>query len=255
MFFMRQQFRELLKEFVKKGIRMKYRNSVLGIIWSLLEPLLSILVYVLVFGTLFHHRDMTFALYVSCGRLLYAFFSEGTKNASSSIRTNAEILRKVYIPQYLYPLSEILWHYVIFLVSLVVLAPFYIAAGMTISLRILWALPSLALLLILTTGIGLILCCCNVFFRDVEYIWRVLLMMIMYSSAIFYYPEVILRSDLALMLKLNPVYCIITMFRCGIFAEEADAWMLIYPTIVSIISLITGIILFHKFRRRFVLYV
>lgn len=251
----RQQFRELLKEFVKKGIRMKYRNSVLGIIWSLFEPLLSILVYVMVFGTLFHHRDLNFALYVSCGRLLYTFFSEGTRNASSSIRVNAEILRKVYVPQYLYPLSEILWHYVIFLVSLVVLIPFYIAAGLTLHLKILWVLPALALLLILTTGMGLILSCCNVFFRDVEYIWRVVLMLIMYSSAIFYYPDVILQSDLAFLLRLNPVYGVIALFRCGIFTEEVTAWMLVYPTVVSVVALTTGILLYHKYQRRFVLYV
>lgn len=251
----REQFRELLRQFVKKGIRMKYRNSVLGIIWSLFEPLLSILVYVMVFGTLFHHRDMTFALYVSCGRLLYAFFSEGTQSANSSIRSNAEILRKVYVPQYLYPLSEILWHYVIFLVSLVVLIPFYIAAGRTLNLKILWVLPALVLLLILTTGVGLILSCCNVFFRDVEYIWRVLLMLIMYSSAIFYYPERILQSSLAFLLNLNPVYGVIALFRCGIFGTEVTAWMLIFTTVVSIISLIMGILLYHKFQRRFVLYV
>lgn len=252
---MKEQFRELLKEFVKKGIRMKYRNSVLGIIWSLFEPLLSILVYVMVFGTLFHHRDLNFALYVSCGRLLYSFFSEGTRNASVSIRVNAEILRKVYVPQYLYPLSEILWHYVIFLVSLVVLIPFYIAARLTVTLHTLWVLPALALLIILTTGMGLILSCCNVFFRDVEYIWRVMLMLIMYASAIFYYPEVILESDLAFILKLNPVYGVIALFRSGIFGAEVTAWMVIYPTAVSIAALVTGILLFHKFQRRFVLYV
>lgn len=251
----RKQIRELLKEFVKKGIRMKYRNSVLGIFWSLFEPSLSILVYVMVFGTLFQHRDLTFALYVSCGRLLYAFFSEGTRSASSSIRVNAEILRKVYVPQYLYPLSEILLHYVISLISLVVLVPVYIAAGLPLSLKILWVLPALLLLLILTTGTGLILSCCNVFFRDVEYIWRVIVMLIMYLSAIFYYPEVILQSDLAFLLKLNPVYGIITLVRCGIFGTEVTTWMLIYPTVVSIIVLTTGFLLFHKFQRRFVLYV
>ena len=122
---MKPQTRELLNEFVKKGVRLKYRNSVLGIIWSLFEPLLSILVYVMVFGTIFNHRDLNFALYVSCGRLLYSFFSEGTKSACSSARANAEILRKVSVPQIVFPLSEILWHYVIFLISLVVLVPFF----------------------------------------------------------------------------------------------------------------------------------
>lgn len=247
--------RELLRELVKKGIRIKYRNSFLGVIWSLVEPLLSILVYVMVFGTIFHHRDLDFALYVSCGRLLYSFFSEGTRSASSAIRNNAEIIRKVYVPQYLYPLSEILWHYVVFLISLIVLVPFCIGARVSLTNRILWVFPALILLLLLTTGVGLVLCCVNVFFRDVEYIWRVLLTLIMYSSAIFYYPEVILESDLAFLLKMNPVYSVIALFRYGIFAKKVTVWMVMYPAVISITVLMMGILLFRKFRRRFVLYV
>ncbi len=252
---MKPQTRELLNEFVKKGVRLKYRNSVLGIIWSLFEPLLSILVYVMVFGTIFNHRDLNFALYVSCGRLLYSFFSEGTKSACSSARANAEILRKVSVPQIVFPLSEILWHYVIFLISLVVLVPFFILTGLSVTPRLLWMFPALVLLLVLTTGFGLILCCCNVIFRDIEYIWRVVLTLIMYSSAIFYYPDVILRSDMAFLLKFNPVYGVIALFRSGIFGAEVTAWMLYYSAFVSAAVLIVGILMFRKFQRRFVLYV
>ncbi len=252
---MKSQTRELLLEFVKKGVRLKYRNSVLGVIWSLFEPLLSILVYVMVFGTIFNHRDLNFALYVSSGRLLYSFFSEGTKSSCSSVRANAEILRKVSVPQIVFPLSEILWHYVIFLISLVVLVPFFILTGLSVTPRLLWMFPALVLLLVLTTGFGLILCCCNVFFRDIEYIWRVVLTLIMYSSAIFYYPDVILRSDMAFLLKFNPVYGVIALFRCGIFGSEVTAWMLCYSAFVSAAVLIVGILMFRKFQRRFVLYV
>ena len=251
----REQFLELLSELVKKGIRMKYRNSVLGIIWSLFEPLLSILVYVMIFGTLFNHRDLNFAVYVSCVRLLYTFFSNGTRDACVSIRSNADILRKVYVSQYLYPLSGILWNYIIFLVSLVVLIPFCLAARLTLTPQIVWVLPALVLLFVLTTGTGLILSCCNVFIRDVEYIWRVSLTLIMYVSAIFYYPDAILQSDLSFILKLNPVYGIIGLFRSGIFGTEVTAWMALYPTAISFAILLMGILLFHKFRRRFVLYV
>lgn len=252
---MKPQTRELLNEFVKKGVRLKYRNSVLGIIWSLFEPLLSILVYVMVFGTIFNHRDLNFALYVSCGRLLYSFFSEGTKSACSSARANAEILRKVSVPQIVFPLSEILWHYVIFLISLVVLVPFFILTGLSVTPRLLWMFPALVLLLVLTTGFGLILCCCNVFFRDIEYIWRVVLTLIVYSSAIFYYPDVILRSDMAFLLKFNPVYGVIALFRCGIFGAEVNVWLVLYLSVISIIVLVTGLLMFRKLQKRFVLYV
>ena len=77
----------------------------------------------------------------------------------------------------------------------------------------------------------------------------------MYSSAIFYYPEVILESDLAFLLKMNPVYSVIALFRYGIFAKKVTVWMVMYPAVISITVLMMGILLFRKFRRRFVLYV
>lgn len=250
-----KHLKQLLCEFVKKGIRLKYRSSFLGIIWSFFEPLLSIWVYVLVFGTLFQRRDPEFVLYVSCGKLLYSFFSSGTQNAGSSITSNAEILKKVYVPQFIYPLSEILWHYSVFLISLLVLVPLILWSGFQVTLRVLWILPALALLLLLTAGTGLILACGEVYFRDIEHIWRVMLMLIMYVSAVFYYPDQILKSDLWFLLRFNPLYEIITLFRCGILNTAVDAWMLLYPLSVSVIVLAVGICLFRKHQRSFVLYV
>ena len=105
--------RELLWELVKRGIKLKYRKSYLGIIWSLLEPILSTIVLTVVFGTLLGRGGRDFPLYVLCGRLLYSFFASSTKSAARSIRMNAPMIKKVYIPKYLYPLSSILFNYII----------------------------------------------------------------------------------------------------------------------------------------------
>ena len=114
-------YRFLLWELVKKGIKLKYRKSYLGIIWSLLEPLLTMIVLTMVFGTILGTRTKEFSVYILCGRLLYNFYSTSTKSALTSIRRNAAMIKKVYVPKYLYTLSSILFNYIIFLISLIVL--------------------------------------------------------------------------------------------------------------------------------------
>ena len=88
------QYRFLLAELVKKGIKLKYRRSYLGIIWSLIEPVLTTVVLVIVFGTIFENKNPTYPLYIITGRLIYSGFSTGTKSASKSIRTNASMIKK-----------------------------------------------------------------------------------------------------------------------------------------------------------------
>ena len=103
-----KKYRFLLRELVKKGIKLKYRRSYLGILWTLLEPLLTTCVLTIVFGTFFGKDDKTFPVYILTGRLLYSFFSSGTKAAMKSIRQHAGMIKKVYVPKYIYPLSSVL---------------------------------------------------------------------------------------------------------------------------------------------------
>ena len=123
------RYRYLLWELVKKGIKLKYRRSYLGILWSLLEPLLTMIVLTVIFGTLFGHDERTCAVNGLSGRLLYTFFSQATNSALRSIRGNSGMIKKVYVPKYLYPLSGILFNYVIFLLSLIVLAVVSLVMG------------------------------------------------------------------------------------------------------------------------------
>ena len=99
-------YRFLLSELVKKGIKLKYRRSYLGIIWSLLEPLCTMIVLTVVFGTILGNRTKEFSVYILCGRLLFSFYSTATKAALTSIRKNASMIKKVYVPKYLYTLSD-----------------------------------------------------------------------------------------------------------------------------------------------------
>ena len=241
-------------ELIRKGIKLKYRRSYFGIIWSLFEPLLTTAVLVIVFGNILGHREPSFSLYIICGKLLYGFFSESTRTSSRSIMANAGMIKKVYVPKYFYPLSECLWHYVVFLISLVVLIPVTIYARVSLTHRIWHIIPALIYLLILSIGMGLLLSTFNVFLRDIEYLWNVVLLLIMYMSAIFYFPDKLLESNFGFLLKYNPLYCIIALFRSGMLGTPANMFLFVYPGVVSIIILILGIVIFKKNQDRFVLY-
>ena len=108
------KYRNLLVELVKKDIKLKYRNSYLGVIWTMLEPLLTMIVLTLVFSKLLGKGTQDFPVYILTGRLVYSFFSNGTKAALRAVRANASMIKKVYVPKYMYPFASVLSGYVIF---------------------------------------------------------------------------------------------------------------------------------------------
>ena len=116
-----KKYKYLMYELIKKGIKLKYRRSYLGIIWTLLEPLLTMAVLTMVFSGFYGREDHTFPVYILTGRLLYTYFSNATKVAMKSIQSNARMIKKVYVPKYIYPVSGIIYNYIIFLISLIVL--------------------------------------------------------------------------------------------------------------------------------------
>ncbi len=247
------QNRFILSELVKKGIRLKYRRSYLGILWSLLEPLLTMIVLTIVFGTLMGEKTKDFPVYILSGRLLYGFFSQSTTAALKSIRVNSSIIKKVYVPKLLYPLSSILFNFIIFLISLIVLALVSLMLGVFPTVYLLQAVVSLFVLLLLSLGCGLILSTVGVFFRDMEYLWNVGLMIIMYTCAIFYRAEKLLNSNWSFVLKLNPLFCVIDNFRSAIFGEPMNMHYLLYSTGFSIVAILIGIFAFKKNEDKFIL--
>lgn len=250
-----RQYQFLLSELVKKGIKLKYRRSYLGILWSMLEPLLSMVVLTIVFGTLYGNTDKTFPVYILSGRLLYSFYSSATKAALKSIRSNAAMIKKVYVPKYLYPLSTVIYNYIIFLISLVVLAIVGVILGVKPTIYLLQAPVALIIILILSYGSGMFLATIGVFFRDIEYLWSVALMLIMYTCAIFYYPSKLLKSGWAWILKFNPLYCTIQIFRSAIFGELMYAPYVIYAVAFSVVITIIGLVCFKKKQDNFILYI
>lgn len=158
------KYRYLLYEIVRKNIKLQYRNSVLGIFWTFLQPLLNTVVLVMVFGGLFGRSNeamVNYPIYLLCGRLIFEFYSQSTKRAMRSIRNSSSVIKKVYVPKYIYPLSNVISNFVTFLISLLVLACFIIYFYFFsdqpphITPYIFLAVVPIAILLLLCVGIGI----------------------------------------------------------------------------------------------------
>lgn len=251
-----KKYKFLLGELVRKGITLKYRHSYLGILWTLIEPLLTMIVLTVVFGTLLNKsKDNTFPVYILSGRLMYSFFSNSTKVAMKSIRSNSSMIKKVYVPKYMYPLSCILSDYITFLISLIVLTVVAMVLRVWPTIYLVQAIIPLLILPIMSYGIGLILATFSVFFRDLEYIWSVVLMLIMYTSAIFYEPAKIIKAGYGWLLEINPLYSVIANFRNAIFGQMLDTRALMLSIIYSLGFMFVGIIIFYKKQDEFILHV
>lgn len=248
------KYRFLLIQLVKRDIQKKYRSSVLGIFWSFLEPLLTMIVMTIIFAFIFKRAIPNFPVYYLIGRITFMLFQNGTTGAMKSIISNANILKSVYVPKYLYALASVLSGFVTFLLSLIILFAVMIATNVQFTIYIIFASLPIIVLLLLTIGIGLILATVTVFFRDIEHLYGVFVMLLMYSSAIFY-PADIIPPKYQIILTINPVYAIIDCLRTVLMNGTLyNPATLLYATVFAITSLIIGMGLFYKYQNKFLLH-
>lgn len=250
------KYKFLLQELVKKDIKLKYRNSYLGFVWTMLEPLLSMMVLALVFSRLRGRDDVSFPVYILTGRLVVTFFSTGTKHAIKSIRSNASMIKKVYVPKYIYPVSTILSNYITFLLSLIVLVAVSVFYKIKPTVYLFSAVLPLFLVLVLAMGVGMIVATMSVFFRDMEYLWGVVMMLLQYCSAVFYNPETVVKNGYGWIFDINPIYAVIRNFRNAVlYGRPLEFNSMMYLTIVSFVTLIVGFFVFYKKQDEFILHV
>jgi ABC-2 type transport system permease protein len=257
-----KKYRNLLEELTRKNIRLKYRNSWLGIFWSFLQPLLNMIVLSVVFGGLFgKHSEyiICYPVFLFTGRLLYDFFNTATKQAMTSFRKNAAIIKKVYVPKYMYPLSSIFSCFVTFAISLLCYITVWIffkltgisgGANLTVDWHVILFFVPMFLILLFSTGVGLILSVLCVYFRDIEYIWDVFTRLLLYMVPILYPLQNINkdgdRAWIVYIIKINPLYSMIELFRqCVLYGTDMSWKLLAYATVVSVFTLGLGIIIFN----------
>ena len=260
------KYRYLLYEIVRKNIKLQYRNSVLGIFWTFLQPLLTTIVLVAVFSGPFGRSSQTvnYPIYLLCGRLLYEFYSQSTKRAMRSIRNSSSVIMKVYVPKYIYPLSIVISTFVTFLISLLVLVCFIVYFYFFsknpphITPYIFLVFVPVLILLMLSVGVGLILCTLEVFFKDIEYLYEVFCMLLFYMTPIFYNIEglKIQSKVIKMALMANPLYSITEMFRsCVLYGKMINIHHLVYSLGFALLTVIIGLVLFYKKQDKFILHI
>lgn len=249
------QYQFLFEELVKRDFKTKYKRTVLGMGWSLLSPLLTLLVMKTVFTQFFGTSTPHYAIYIFCGNVIFTYFNESTSQGMTSLIGNANIFTKVNVPKYLFLLSKNVQTLINFGLTLCILFVFCIFDRIAFTWKFIMLLYPILMLVLFNIGMGLILSALYVFFKDIQYLWSVFTMLLMYASAIFYTIEQY-SETVQYMFLLNPVYLFIRYFRKIIIeAMVPSLWfhLLMLADVVIVVGI--GCWMYKKYNTRFLYYV
>ena len=248
-----KKFRPLLKELVARDIKIKYRRSVLGVLWTLLNPLLMMAVLALVFSNLFKFDIENYPVYILSGQVIYNFFSESTTSAMSAIIENASLLKKVYIPKYMFVFSRVLSSIINVLASHCALLIVMLVTGIEIHwTMVLFFIPML-LLAVFCLGVGLILAAASVKFRDIMHLYGVFTTAFMYLTPVIYALS-LLPHWLYIIVRINPITNYLMMYRdLMINGVMMNPVHLVTGIAEAFIVLVIGLAFFAKKQDTFIL--
>ena len=245
----------LFEELVKRDFKQKYKRTVLGMVWSVLNPLMTLLVMRLVFTTFFGRDKPFYTTYLFAGNLIFSYFKECTSGGMGALMANAHIFAKINVPKYLFVLSKSVSAVINFGLTLVVFFLFVSIDHVSFSPSFLAIIYPIITLTMFNVGVGMILSALFVFFRDIQYIYDIFTLLLMYMSAIFYYVEGF-PAWLQRVFLLNPVYCTIKYVRVIILEGMLPSLpfhglMLLY----ALIALGLGGLIYKTQNQKFLYYV
>lgn len=247
------KFRPLLNELVSRDVKIKYRRSVLGVLWTLLNPLMMMIILSVVFSNLFKFDIENFPLYLLSGQIIFNFYNDATSNAMSAVIGNAALIKKVYVPKYLFVISRVFSSFINLLASFTALMLVMIATRAELHWTVLLSVIPLALLVALSLGIGLALAALTVKFRDIMHLYSVFVTALMYLTPVIY-PMSILPGWLYKIVMLNPLTNILTMFRGVMFNNTVFGLRdLILAVIETAVFLAAGLYIFYRNQDEFIL--
>ncbi len=248
--------RDLVQLLVEKDLKLKYRRSFLGYVWSVLNPLLVMIVMTVVFSHMFRFDIQNFPVYLFTGQLMFNYMNISATNAMYSITANAALLKKVYVPKYIFTFSKITSGLVDLLFSLAALILVMIFTGARFSFYNLLSVIPILELYIFCIGLGMLLSALNVFFRDIQHIWTAVTTAWLYLTPIFY-PVTMLPDTLQWLVKhLNPMYFYIGQFRDLVYSNQFPGWGIIIEGLAAaFIMCAIGTSVFWKNQDKFILYI
>ena len=252
------QYTELIKQLIVKDLKLKYRRSILGYLWSILNPLLVMLVMVIVFSNLLNRGGKIehYAVYLLSGRIIYEFVIGSSSDAMRSILGNSALLKKIYLPKYIFPIAKVSSGIVNMVFSMGALLIVMVVTRTPFSWHFLLFPIVVVQVFLFTCGLGFFLAQAKVFFRDIQYIYHAFTTMWMYCTPIFYTIEQMHGKVRFVIEHLNPLYYYIYQFRCVIYYGRVPELSIVgMGFLIAIISFVLGLLCFKKTQDKFILYI
>lgn len=248
------KYKNLLYELIIRDIKIRYRRSILGLLWTLLNPILMMAIITIVFSRLFRFEIENFPIYFFAGNILFTFMTEATTNSLHSIIGNASLIKKVYIPKYFFPLSKVMSSLVNLFFAYIAMLIVMLVTGVSYGTAMFITPVLLIYLTMFVTGWGLILATLMVFFRDTAHLYSVATVAWMYLTPIFY-PSSLLK-DINWVLAINPMYHYISYLRSLVLFNQIPSFEAnIICFLIGFITLVLGLFIFYKKQDKFILYV
>jgi len=244
------EYRELFYFFTWRDVKVKYKQTVLGISWAVFQPLIMTLLFTLGFGRLISaNSDLTvpYPVFVLSGFLLWNIFSGGLSNAGNSMVNNANIIKKIYFPRLIVPISSILVSLIDFIMAFVVFVPVLFYYGCSFNLSAFLFIPVSVLLAAMATfGLGTFLAALNIKYRDFRYILPFFIQALLFATPVIYPIKISDSKWFQLLLQLNPMNAPIELFRYSISSSPLNYQSIALSIGVSLLLFIAGIIYFRK---------
>ena len=244
-------YRELLKTNVKKDIRGKYKGSFLGVLWSFLNPLLMVAVYAIVFPYIMRIKTDNYLQYLICGVIPWNFFTTVMGLGMGSIKNNAGVIKKVYFPREIIPISVVTGEAVNFLISTIIILGFVIFSGMGLSrFMIFYPLIFITQYLVIL-AISLIISSVCVYLRDLQHFIGIALQLLFYAAPIVYAPSSI-PAEYQWILKYNPMTYIINAYRSIFYSHSMiELKPLFIVLAIAIVGCVVGYLIYSKLQKGF----
>lgn len=246
-------YRELLFFLTWRDVKVRYKQSILGLSWVVIQPVVVMIIFSLIFGQFAHlpSNGIPYPIFTFAALLPWLLFSGSLSRAGSSLVQNSSLITKVYFPRLLVPLAAVLAGLVDFAVSLSVLLVLMIGYRITPGWQLL-ALPAATLLATLAAlGFGVWLSALNVQFRDVQFVLPWFVQVLFFLSPIAYSTQLIPGGRAQLLYALNPMVGVIEMFRWSLFGGAPPNQFLVAAIVVTVVVLVTGLFYFRRMERTF----
>lgn len=253
--------RFILQQLVTKDFKLRYRRSVLGVIWSVLNPLLMMMIMSFVFSYFLRGSNVeNYPLYLIVGNITFSLMSEATNGGLTSIISAAPLLKKVKVDRWVFPVQKVFSAMMNFGFSLIAVVVVMLFFQVMPTWHIVWMIPALFLLMLFCIGISLLIGAAAVFFRDMIHLWSVALTAWTYLTPIFWDLSLLTNAGapqiVVWVVKANPMYNYLEMMRCAIvYQSSPTTTVLLLAVFWALLMLVIGYFVFRKTEHKFILYI